>query len=215
MLDHVRTSNRAGKANPKRELGIQNCSNPLNSGNINHHSVMNRLQQRLQYSLRIPTRRDWRQTLIILGIYSAIALPIAIHSQLFTWSPWPTKLLWSGTNLKLIFGTLLLPALTEELVFRVLLLPHPHEATRLRIVLLWIGISLGLFIVYHPLNALTLFPRGNPTFLRPEFLGLAGLLGFTCSMLYRQTGSLWTIVFVHWLVVVVWLGWGGGKALLY
>ncbi|NEO84337.1 MAG: CPBP family intramembrane metalloprotease [Spirulina sp. SIO3F2] len=175
---------------------------------------MHRLQQRLYRSLRIPTRQDWRQTLIVLVVYGAIALPIAIHFQLFTWSPWPAAQFWSGSGLKLILGTLFLPALAEEIIFRVLLLPHPSETIRLRIVLLWIGMSLGLFMVYHPLNALTLFPHGNPTFFQPVFLSLAGLLGFACTMLYRQTGSLWTIVLVHWFVVVIWLGLGAGAALL-
>ncbi|MGB0562286.1 MAG: type II CAAX prenyl endopeptidase Rce1 family protein [Spirulinaceae cyanobacterium] len=175
---------------------------------------MHWLRQRVRPSLKIPTIQDWRQTVIVLAGYGAIALPLALHTGLFTWSPWPARQFWSLAGLGLILGKFCLPALAEELLFRVLLLPHPSENVRLRIVLLWLGTSLTLYIAAHPLNALTIFPRGNPTFLQPDFLTLTGLLGLACSLLYRQTGSLWVIALVHWFVVVIWLGIGGGEALL-
>ncbi|MEM8640245.1 MAG: CPBP family glutamic-type intramembrane protease [Cyanobacteria bacterium P01_G01_bin.54] len=175
---------------------------------------MDRLRQRLRQSLKRPTVQDWRQTVMVLGAYGAIALPLALHYDLFNWSPWPANQFLSWAGLNLILGKFLLPALAEELLFRVLLLPHPSETVRRRTMLFWLGVSWVLYIASHPLNALTVFPRGNPTFLSPVFLSLAGLLGLACSVLYRQTGSLWAIALVHWLVVVVWLGFGGGEALL-
>jgi predicted Abi (CAAX) family protease len=66
-------------------------------------------------------------------------------------------------------------------------------------------LSLTLFILYHPLNALTLYKAGNPTFFQPVFLGLSALLGLTCTIAYWLTGSLWTISLIHWVVVVIWL----------
>jgi len=100
---------------------------------------------------------------------------------------------------------LVAPGITEELLFRVVLLPHPSESVSPFGFGLWISISLGLFILYHPLNALTFYPAGNPTFMRPGFLFLALLLGMDCTLAYLQTGSLWLPVLIHWLAVVIWL----------
>jgi predicted Abi (CAAX) family protease len=61
-----------------------------------------------------------------------------------------------------------------------------------------------------PLNAITFYKRGYPTFLKPIFLILTGLLGTACTIAYRFTGSLWTITVMHWLTVVVWLFFLGG-----
>ena len=77
--------------------------------------------------------------------------------------------------------------------------------------LIWAGISVFIFIIYHPLNALTFYKRGNPTFLQPVFLTLAGLLGLICALAYYFTGSLLIVAFIHWLVVVVWLFILGGR----
>ncbi|HEY5141419.1 MAG TPA: CPBP family glutamic-type intramembrane protease, partial [Methylococcales bacterium] len=69
----------------------------------------------------------------------------------------------------------------------------------------WAMLSLTLFVLYHPINALTLYKAGNPTLFQPIFLGLTALLGLTCTIAYLVTGSLWTISFIHWVVVVIWL----------
>lgn len=105
---------------------------------------------------------------------------------------------------------LISPGIIEELVFRVLLLPHPSEAASPTTAGLWFSISLGLFILYHPLNALSFYPPGRPTFMTPGFLTLAALLGAICALAYLQTGSLWLPVLLHWLAVVVWLVCLGG-----
>jgi predicted Abi (CAAX) family protease len=62
-----------------------------------------------------------------------------------------------------------------------------------------------MFLLHHPLNALTFYQAGSPTFLI-----LANLLGLACTLVYWLTGSLWPPVLIHWIVVVVWLGWLGG-----
>jgi predicted Abi (CAAX) family protease len=79
----------------------------------------------------------------------------------------------------------------------------------------WGCLSLFLFVVYHPLNALSFFSRGIETFFNRIFLTLAALLGMLCSLTYLQSGSLWTPVVIHWLVVVVWLLLLGGYRKLY
>ena len=76
-----------------------------------------------------------------------------------------------------IGGSLLRPALTEELFFRVLLLPHATENASPAALWFWGLGGLVAFIVYHPLNALTFFPVAHETFLHPIFLFLSALLG--------------------------------------
>ena len=78
----------------------------------------------------------------------------------------------------------------------------------------WSIISLAAFIVYHPLNALTLYPVGKPTFWDWRFLTLAGLLGAVCSIAYYTTGSTWPPVFIHWIIVVSWIKFFGGQQIL-
>jgi predicted Abi (CAAX) family protease len=104
-----------------------------------------------------------------------------------------------------------MPALVEELVFRVALLPHPLEGATLVSWLGWGSVSLVLFVLYHPFSARTYYPAGNPTFLKPIFWVLSGLLGLACLLTYGWTGSLWTAVGVHWVVVAVWLWALGGR----
>jgi predicted Abi (CAAX) family protease len=101
----------------------------------------------------------------------------------------------------------------EELAFRVLLLPAA-QATTGALWLCWAIGSLILFVLYHPLNALTLYKAGNPTFFDRRFLGLAALLGLTCTVTYAVTHSLLLITLIHWIVVVVWLLQFGGMARL-
>ncbi|MEM8720927.1 MAG: CPBP family glutamic-type intramembrane protease [Cyanobacteria bacterium P01_G01_bin.39] len=98
----------------------------------------------------------------------------------------------------------------EELVFRGLILPYPDSSISLESYSIWSLFSLGLFIIYHPLNALTFFPQGRSVFFRPVFLVLAAALGIVCTITYWQTGSLWIPVIIHWLAVVLWLLCFGG-----
>ncbi|MBD2344211.1 CPBP family glutamic-type intramembrane protease [Anabaena subtropica] len=166
---------------------------------------------RLLGSLVLPRAKDWLVVGITVLIYSAIALPLGLRSGFLSWSFASTK---PFQQLGIILRTIISPAIAEELVFRVLLLPHPIEVINLYRWALWAGFILLLFILYHPLNAKTFYRVGFPTFFHPMFLTLTGLLGLCCTIAYAITGSLWAIVFIHWIVVLVWLlGLGGRKKL--
>ncbi|MEM6614884.1 MAG: CPBP family glutamic-type intramembrane protease, partial [Cyanobacteria bacterium P01_C01_bin.72] len=106
---------------------------------------------------------------------------------------------------RVVVTSLFAPAILEELFFRVLLLPDPATKISSTSYWLWSGFSLLLFVIYHPLNALTFFPQGKSTFFAPIFLCLAAILGLTCAIAYQQTGSIWLPVLIHWLAVVGWL----------
>jgi predicted Abi (CAAX) family protease len=144
----------------------------------------------------VPTCRDWVIAIALLLGYGLIYLPIGFGSGFLKLS---VQMNW-GMIVMVLLRALLTPALFEELVFRVLLIPHKTEilSTPIRwwlTVFSWIA-----FIVYHPLN-----PLGEAFFSEPIFLTGAGLLGTICTVSYLQCGSYWLPVFMHWLLVVIWL----------
>jgi predicted Abi (CAAX) family protease len=148
-----------------------------------------------------PNLEAWLYAAFLLLLFTIIALPIG-----FLWNFLQVDVI--KASWQIIIGTIAIsfvtPAVTEELFFRALLLPQATGC-----------IGLAMFIVYHPLNALSFFPRGLETFFNVVFLVLAALLGIVCSLAYVQSGSLWTPVAIHWLVVVVWLLFLGGYTKLY
>ena len=96
------------------------------------------------------------------------------------------------------------PALGEEIVFRGLVLP------RRRPNLGRIGLSVLLFVAWHPLQALTIGPPWASAFLDPWFLAATAILGTALARIYAATGSLWPCVAAHCLVVFGWKAFLGG-----
>jgi predicted Abi (CAAX) family protease len=159
-------------------------------------------------SLRVPHGFGWGITILGLAGFGAIALFVGSHSGFLRWRPWAAAI---HAKLLLLLKLLIFPALTEEWFFRVLLLPEPGR-TSISEPVWWLValLVLGLFVVYHPLNAKFTYKVAQPTFYDPVFLSLTAILGFTCTLIYRLTGSLWTITFLHWIAVGVWLLFLGG-----
>ncbi len=104
-----------------------------------------------------------------------------------------------------------IPALVEEIIFRVALLPHPVEGGAGWRWLFWVIVSLVLFIFYHLLLAKTIQKNAQDTLTDRRFLILVGWLGLTLTGVYRITGSLWLIAFMHWAVVLLWIYGLGGR----
>ncbi|MBN3960183.1 CPBP family glutamic-type intramembrane protease [Nostoc sp. NMS8] len=165
-------------------------------------SPLSIILNRVLASLAVPTLQDWLVIVVMLIIYSIIALPYGWKFGFVNIQIWSAS--WINKCL-LILRCLFLPAIVEELFFRVFLLPHPSEITNWFRWTLWAIVSLLLFVLYHPLNAKTFFKAGIPTFYDPVFLVLAAFLGIICTAAYTLTGSLFVIVLIHWVVVVVWL----------
>jgi predicted Abi (CAAX) family protease len=157
---------------------------------------------RVLTSLTIPKIQDGLIVVGMLLIYSGISLPLGLATGFLHLT---VNTLGWRQQLSIALQAVIFPALSEELCFRVLFLPHPSEAVPWQQWILPAIFMLFLFILYHPLNAKTLFKAGFPTFFQPIFLILAGLLGLVCTVTYQLTGSLWAIAFIHWIVVVVWL----------
>ena len=94
-----------------------------------------------------------------------------------------------------------IPAFGEELLFRWLL--FPRAGLRLRSILMT-G-SVGLFVLWHPLQAWTgLGPTWSGLFLNPAFLACVAVFGVTLALLRGASGSLWPPVLFHWIVVAAW-----------
>ena len=96
------------------------------------------------------------------------------------------------------------PALGEELLFRGLIIPRERPNTR------WLVLSVLLFVLWHPLQALTFGPPWAGAFLDPWFLAAVAVLGTALARIYAATGSLWPCVLLHWLVVLGWKALLGG-----
>jgi predicted Abi (CAAX) family protease len=181
------------------------------------YPVVNILFARLVNSLLVPlTMKSWLITGILLLIYGAltqcmlrmIAIPLGFKINFLSFTP---NLLLTKQGILGSIRVFFFPALGEEILMRVFLLPHPTERVLPSSWLIWAVISVFIFILYHPLSALTFYKAGNPTFFQPVFLTLAGLLGIICAIAYYFTGSLFVIVLIHWFVVVVWLFVFGGR----
>ena len=170
---------------------------------LGHLPVVCTLLGRLASGMFPPLLQDRRWvSLILLAVYGPLALTTGRASGFldrpWRWQP-PRLLLTRAARL------LLLPALVEEIVFRVCLIPAPAEGASALETVAWIGLSVGLFVLYHPLAARFWYPPGRPLFTQPFFLWQCGLLGLVCGLAFASTGSLWSAVLIHWLAVVIWL----------
>ena len=166
----------------------------------------------LRLSQAITTRPDLGNlgVIMIAIAYAFLSLFLGLTSGFLEWNPCDSK----RVIIRVVITSLFAPAILEELAFRVLLLPYSSgqlSVSDLR----WSIFALLLFVIYHPANALTFFPQGRETFFDPLFLGLAGMLGITCTVVYYQSGSLWLPVLFHWLAVVLWLLCFGGLKRLH
>ncbi len=139
----------------------------------------------------------------LLGFYGLVAIPQGLASGLLR-PPW--RQLTAPGWLRLAAALMLMPSLLEEGIFRVLLLPRGLAGLAPLDQLAWAGLSVGLFVLYHPLAGRFWYPQGRLLFEQPRFLVPCGLLGAVCVIAYASTGSLWAPVLIHWFTVLIWLG---------
>lgn len=170
---------------------------------LGHLPVVNTLLGRLGSGLFPPLRPGTPMiTLVTLAVYGLLALSFGRRSG-FLARPWrwpPLRLL-----LPRAAWLLLTPALVEELLFRLCLIPAPNEGVSAEATAAWLALSVGLFVLYHPLAARLWYPQARQLFDRPVFLEQCSLLGLACGLVFASTGALWTAVLIHWLAVLSWL----------
>jgi len=158
-------------------------------------------------AFRVPALPGWAFTAGAGVIFGAIAYGVGRRLGVVRWQPWPAP--WPR-QLRRAIALFWMPALVKELIFRVLLIPEPGRTGPLEPYWwLFALVSLGLYVAHYPLWArLTRSPQ--PPGTKPGVWVLSALLGLTCTVVYRVTGSLWTITLLHGLAVAVWgLGLGG------
>jgi predicted Abi (CAAX) family protease len=149
---------------------------------LGHLPVVGTLVNRVLASLLPPFQPgDLLRSLAIVVGYGVLALVLGFATGFLSrpWS-WPPL----GQMLPRVAGLLVMPALVEELLFRALLIPHPIEGFPWPPQLAWIALSLGLFVLYHPVAARLWYPQGRPLFDDPSFLLQATLLGLACSLAF-------------------------------
>jgi len=106
------------------------------------------------------------------------------------------------------------PALIEETVFRGAFVPHVREERSRASVVVAAVLSLMVFVAMHPLNGMFFKTAAYGVYIHPIFLSSAALLGLACTIAYRISGSLWPPIAMHWMTVVCWTVFFGGKRLL-
>ena len=143
-----------------------------------------------------PRRGAWRPLLFeaAWSLPLAALLCAAAGLMQFGWTDEP------GLLLRLALVALVAPAFGEELLFRVLLLPPPGEPVPRR----RLAMSTGLFVLWHPPQALLFGPHWAAVVLDPFFLAAVAVLGVALARLYARAGSIWPCVILHWTAIIAW-----------
>ena len=160
------------------------------------------------FLFRWPSASDWRFTALCVLGFILIAVPFALISGIYRWTP----NLISTHLVRVALIALILPALMEELVFRGPLFWLQRARGT---VPLWASlISLVAFVSWHPINALTFMPQAASTFLDPRFLVVTTVFGAAATLVTLRSRSLWPAIAFHWLLVVAWKGLFGAPSFL-
>jgi predicted Abi (CAAX) family protease len=106
------------------------------------------------------------------------------------------------------------PSLLEEAFFRGVLIPRNVLDSGVARAAGAVAMSTVAFVVWHPINALAFNQAAIPLFLDPWFLLIVAALGITCGWGYVLSRSLWIPVLLHWMAVVVWVLFLGGRNLV-
>lgn len=146
------------------------------------------------------------KSLIPVPFYLIFSIVIGFSSGLFEAGLLKSKLVFFMPIILFVF-----PSFLEESFFRGILIPINTKDRGTLKIIFSVSLSTLLFVLWHPLNALTINPSAADFFLNPYFLLITGLLGITCSVAYIYSGSLWLPVFIHWATVAAWVILLGGR----
>jgi predicted Abi (CAAX) family protease len=153
--------------------------------------------------------RKIRLSFALTLLFAFVALTTGQLGRLYTF-----QILDGRTASIFFFSLFLFPALLEESFFRGILIPNNIKQRGTKAVLFFTLLSTTLFTLWHPLNALMVNPGAQALFYDPYFLVIVFCLGIVCSLSYILSRSLWVPIIIHWLTVVVWVLFLGGRNLL-
>ena len=142
-------------------------------------------------------------------LFAVIALAIGFSTGLLELVSLESELIYILPLALFVF-----PSLFEEVVFRGLLIPNDTLLKGYNIILKRSVMSSVIFVIWHPLNALTINPGAKSFFLDPWFLLIVFVLGMVCSLGYIFSRSLWVPVIMHWITVLIWVLFLGGRNLV-
>ena len=171
--------------------------------------MLDYLKTNLIASLRTSPLKAPFKAWLLVPFFAAFALAAGFGFGLLRFELISAKLAPLALVTLLVF-----PVLPEEAFFRGVLIPrNTLERGRARTIFVIAGSTL-LFVLWHPLNALTINPSAPPLFLDPAFLLITAALGITCGWGYVVSRSLWVPVLILWVTVVVWVFFLGGRNLV-
>ena len=153
--------------------------------------------------------RSVKFSIVATLIYGLIAAIVGLNSGLFK-----LDIIDSSFAFFLPFTLFVFPSFLEESFFRGILIPNNTRERGLKYALVIALISSTLFVAWHPLNALTFNKGAQEIFFNPYFLFDVFCLGMACSLSYIYSRSLWSPVIIHWLTVVIWVFFLGGRNLI-
>ncbi|MCK4742779.1 MAG: CPBP family intramembrane metalloprotease [Sulfuriflexus sp.] len=154
----------------------------------------------------------WHKLILNIGlfiIFAIIASAIGLTTGLLNYEVIDSTLVYI-----LPFALFLFPSMFEEIIFRGLLIPNDTCFKGAKEIAFYSLMSSILFVLWHPLNALTINPKAQVFFLDPWFLLIAFVLGMVCSLGYIFSRSLWVSIVMHWLTVMAWVFLLGGRNLI-
>lgn len=163
----------------------------------------------LWQAIKTPPGKNFPKWSGILMVYSLAALAIGFSSGIYTVQLVDLNRFWF-----LPLTLFLFPSIPEEFFFRGLLIPRNGIELPWQRSVAYVVFSAFAFTIWHPLNAITINPTAKPFFLDIYFLIIVFLLGITCGLSYLLSRSIWVPVLIHWLTVVVWVLFLGGRNLV-
>jgi uncharacterized protein len=163
----------------------------------------------LWVSIRTAPGQEFAKCIWIMLAYSLAAISIGFLSGIYSLGALDLQKFWF-----LPLTLFLFPSVPEELFFRGLLIPRNASELPWQRSVSYVVFSAFAFTIWHPLNALTVNPTAQQFFLNPFFLIIVFLLGLACGFSYLLSRSIWVPVIIHWLTVVVWVLFLGGRNLV-
>ena len=155
-----------------------------------------------------PSKADIIFSVTVALIYAAIALPVGLLTGFLKIHVLQMSTL---TMVTLPVSLLVMPSFLEELLFRALMLPHKTRKNTAKKQVFLSLFSIFAFIAWHPLNAMTINAAAYPIFTDPVFLLLAALMASACTITYLKSGSVWIPISIHWITVLIWVFFLGGR----
>jgi len=171
--------------------------------------IMDYLKKNLLQGFRVPPWPVLPRIWGIVALYVVFALWVGFLFPLLS-----LEMLQSNLAPFLPFTLFVFPSLLEEAFFRGVLIPADTAVKGPRHTFMVVASSSVLFVLWHPLNALTVNPGALPVFTDPAFLAIVLALGFVCGYSYVISKSLWIPIIIHWATVLLWVFFLGGRNLV-